>query len=845
MPLTRAQRAAAADPAMKPRESVRDRLAQWKQLKEQNAALLNKAAFVLKEQPARGNRKVAAEDTVEDKENQDDVVKAVGKKRKLTRRSNKENSKPATKRAQWNKPANDVERKAKVAKIAVVPSPAQAFSPATAPSRNSQLIDDFPLLPATPAVVEEEPEPMADETDNQEETEKPSGNDQPTQNSAVKDTAMKHQPKAETSPVQEQKKSGGGSLTEWKLKCKLLESSSKALQAEIEVQQKKYTSKVEEHKELEKSVSQLEAELKQIKSNQEAHIEERVQAQLEQASSVVENQESDSSSKVIELQEEIARLEKEHKATIREVQDEAERTAAEHIQELSDEQEVLKHRIQTVETDLAQAREKAANLETENSQLKEEIAQARSQAERIAELEQMLAQSEKIVEEMQLRKSNGEKLRKKLHNQVQDLKGNIRVMCRIRPLKANMKKSAFFSSMAEAEASVMSAIDLAKAARLSLSANHVPGEDEDDNMRVDPHAPVYESREGKSATEVCDILDVKAFEKGLDLSYKEKNTSFKFDKVFGETSTQQDLFDSVSDLVTSCIDGHNVTVFAYGQTGSGKTHTMMGPSVENICENGGVGKQAQANSKWGSSASEPVRSNKRGVIPRTMEQVFSAIADLESNDWRYSLRAAYLEIYNDEVRDLLYTGSEGARAKLKMGILNGQTCVTGLTIKDIGNITEVYSLLEMAINNRTMGQTACNDRSSRSHTVFQLFIDGQHRVYKKQKVSSSLNLVDLAGSERVSIAQTTGQQKKETAAINRSLSALVGCIAAIGNKQKHVPFRDSKITQLLQHSLSGSGKTLFFINISPEPQHQNETLCTLRFAEALRGCELSYRRTKK
>ncbi|XP_077253991.1 kinesin-like protein KIN-14D [Tasmannia lanceolata] len=356
----------------------------------------------------------------------------------------------------------------------------------------------------------------------------------------------------------------------------------------------------------------------------------------------------------------------------------------------------------------------------------------------------------------------GEKLRKKLHNTILELKGNIRVFCRVRPILPD-------DDCGGAEMAVVS----------------------------------Y-----PTTTELLG--------RGIDLVQSGQKYPFTFDKVFSHEASQDDVFVEISQLVQSALDGYKVCIFAYGQTGSGKTYTMMG---------------------------KPEAREQKGLIPRSLEQIFQTSQLLSSQGWRYKMQASMLEIYNETIRDLLST-SRSSGPDLSLGKqytikhdANGNTHVSDLTVVDVCSIKEVSSLLHQAAQSRSVGKTQMNEQSSRSHFVFTLRISGVNEG-TEQQVQSVLNLIDLAGSERLSKSGSTGDRLKETQAINKSLSSLSDVIFAIAKKDDHVPYRNSKLTYLLQPCLGGDSKTLMFVNVSPEPSSVGESLCSLRFAARVNSCEI-------
>eukprot|EP00466_Bigelowiella_natans_P012680 jgi/Bigna1/34725/e_gw1.6.204.1 len=284
-------------------------------------------------------------------------------------------------------------------------------------------------------------------------------------------------------------------------------------------------------------------------------------------------------------------------------------------------------------------------------------------------------------------------------------------------------------------------------------------------------------------------------------------TRFTFDGVFASHATQADVFEDVNPLITSCMDGYDVTIFAYGQTGSGKTYTMFGRQNE----------------------------EDRGVVPRSVEQIFEIIKEANSKQWVYTLSVSILEIYNESIRDLLakVRGQSGSH-EIKTD-KTGKVHVTNLTQRkvDANDPRQLHALTRQAAEQATRESTDMNSNSSRSHTLFRLHIEGRNKL-SKQTVSSVLSLVDLAGSERVSKSNCKGDRFEEAKNINSSLSSLGNQFRWACRNNAHVPYRNSKLTYLLHSALAGSGKTAFLVNISPEAASAGESICTLRFAEYLK-----------
>ena len=293
---------------------------------------------------------------------------------------------------------------------------------------------------------------------------------------------------------------------------------------------------------------------------------------------------------------------------------------------------------------------------------------------------------------------------------------------------------------------------------------------------------------------------------------------FKFDKVFPPSSGQDIVFDQVADFVQSALDGYHVCLFSYGQTGSGKTHTMQG------CGNGAM----------------------RGIIPRAVEQILSQARLLNRQKWNFTISASFLEIYNENLKDLLVSMSRKRATKQpsKLAIRRnkeGKSYVDGLTEVpiDCDGMDQLSSLMDVAARARSVASTKMNAQSSRSHSVFMLHLRG-HNEDSGAIVHGALNLCDLAGSERLdrSGAGADAKRLKETQAINKSLSCLGDVFNALATGASHVPYRNSTLTYLLQDCLSGDGKALMFVNLSPTTASSNESLCSLRFAQRVNTVEL-------
>ncbi|KAL0793980.1 hypothetical protein Bca101_065357 [Brassica carinata] len=346
---------------------------------------------------------------------------------------------------------------------------------------------------------------------------------------------------------------------------------------------------------------------------------------------------------------------------------------------------------------------------------------------------------------------------RRLYNEVQELKGNIRVYCRIRPF--------------------------------------LPGQ----NSRQTSIEYIGENGE---------LVVANPFKQG-----KDTHRLFKFNKVFGQAATQEEVFLDTRPLIRSILDGYNVCIFAYGQTGSGKTYTMSGPSIT-------------SKEDW-------------GVNYRALNDLFH-LTQIRQNAVVYEVGVQMVEIYNEQVRDIL---SDGGSRIWNTALPNG-LAVPDASMHSVRSTEDVLELMNIGLMNRTVGATALNERSSRSHCVLSVHVRGVD-VETDSVLRGSLNLVDLAGSERVDRSEATGERLKEAQHINKSLSALGDVIFALAHKNPHVPYRNSKLTQVLQSSLGGQAKTLMFVQVNPDGDSYAETVSTLKFAERVSGVELGAAKSNK
>ncbi|KAL6967423.1 Kinesin-like protein KIN-5D [Sarracenia purpurea var. burkii] len=299
------------------------------------------------------------------------------------------------------------------------------------------------------------------------------------------------------------------------------------------------------------------------------------------------------------------------------------------------------------------------------------------------------------------------------------------------------------------------------------------------------------------------------------IANKQIDRTFLFDKVFGPTSQQKDLYDqAVCPIVFEVLEGYNCTIFAYGQTGTGKTYTMEG---------GGRKK----NGEFPSDA---------GVIPRAVRQIFDI---LEAQNAEYSMKVTFLELYNEEITDLLALEESSKfiddKSKKPIALMEdgkGGVFVRGLEEEIVCTANEIYKILEKGSAKRRTAETLLNKQSSRSHSIFSITIHVKECTPEGEEIikCGKLNLVDLAGSENISRSGAREGRAREAGEINKSLLTLGRVINALVEHSGHIPYRDSKLTRLLRDSLGGKTKTCIIATISPSIHCLDETLSTLDYA---------------
>eukprot|EP01138_Halocafeteria_seosinensis_P002671 gb/GECG01002731.1/.p1 GENE.gb/GECG01002731.1/~~gb/GECG01002731.1/.p1 ORF type:complete len:758 (+),score=125.32 gb/GECG01002731.1/:1-2274(+) len=503
-----------------------------------------------------------------------------------------------------------------------------------------------------------------------------------------------------------------------------------------------------------------------------------------------------------DMQMEICRLQKqlkEYKASNSNSNEASSRAGQKHkkqldesnhkVEELSTENQKLRDQKEELETTIERKNESIRELEGKLEQKQQETEELRKREGELTDrYENAIHEKQQADEEAKRCVAEAEKFRKqyeeveqerlKLREELLDLRGEIRVFCRVRPLlpgeaaKGNGKGNIFTFPQAKADGTT--------------------------RIQMLDHS--------RSKNVAGDTVDAKAW-------------PFDFNRVFTPQNDQQDVFHEVCPVVESCLSGYRACLFAYGQTGAGKTYTMLG-------------NPADIQHKTGAGSEESF-----GIIPRSVQHLFHQIEIMHSHGWESQLSAQMLEIYNEQIYDLL-----GKQKKTNLDVKidkDGEPSIPGLTQHNVTNLSEIWELIQLAAKSRATSSTSCNEESSRSHAVFTLKVNVTHRESGEHR-EGQLHLIDLAGSERISKTGTSGTTMKEAQSINKSLSTLGKVVAALASKAKHVPFRDSKLTRLLQPSLSNSQncKALMICNLSPVEEHAQESLCTLRFAQSVAQCTL-------
>ncbi|XP_062184363.1 kinesin-like protein KIN-14I [Phragmites australis] len=382
--------------------------------------------------------------------------------------------------------------------------------------------------------------------------------------------------------------------------------------------------------------------------------------------------------------------------------------------------------LQTSLKELDELREFKADVDRKNQQTAEIL---KRQGAQLVELENLYKQEQV--------------LRKRYYNTIEDMKGKIRVFCRLRPLSDK---------------------------ELSLEEKNI----------------------------VCSPDEFTIAHPWKD----DKSKQHIYDRVFDAGTTQEEVFEDTKYLVQSAVDGYNVCIFAYGQTGSGKTFTIYGSD------------------------------NNLGLTPRATFELFRVIKN-DGNKYSFSLKAYMVELYQDNLVDLLLPkNAKQQKLEIKKDS-KGVVTVENATVVSISSIEELRAIISRGSERRHTAGTNMNDESSRSHLILSIVIESTN-LQTQSYARGKLSFVDLAGSERVKKSGSAGKQLKEAQSINKSLSALADVIGALSSDGQHIPYRNHKLTMLMSDSLGGNAKTLMFVNVSPAESNLEETYNSLMYASRVR-----------
>ncbi|CAD6259157.1 unnamed protein product [Miscanthus lutarioriparius] len=451
------------------------------------------------------------------------------------------------------------------------------------------------------------------------------------------------------------------------------------------------------------------------------------------------------------LEQKVQRLERmknEEKSKMEMVYADECRKLKSQIAELEQKLEVATHSLNVAESNLSLRNAEVDGLQNslkELDELREFKADVDRKNQQTAEI--LKRQGAQLVELENVYKQE-QVLRKRYYNTIEDMKGKIRVFCRLRPLSD--KERSF----------------------------------EEKNI-------------------VCSPDEFTIAHPWKD----EKSKQHIYDRVFDANTSQEEVFEDTKYLVQSAVDGYNVCIFAYGQTGSGKTFTIYGSD------------------------------NNPGLTPRATSELFRVIKR-DSNKYSFSLKAYMVELYQDNLVDLLLPRNA---KQLKLEIKKdskGVVTVENATVVSISSIEELRAIISRGSERRHTAGTNMNDESSRSHLILSIIIESTN-LQTQSYARGKLSFVDLAGSERVKKSGSAGKQLKEAQSINKSLSALADVIGALSSDGQHIPYRNHKLTMLMSDSLGGNAKTLMFVNVSPAESNLEETYNSLMYASRVR-CIVNY-----
>lgn len=547
--------------------------------------------------------------------------------------------------------------------------------------------------------------------------------------------------------------SGQRSLSDEQLNTRLCEDED-TLTRHTAVPQFKYVTKTVEVESAQCKQALMEAQARNTALQEQLSVQRQLLRELEQQLHDSQRTSSQLRQQILMYEGEMERAQGQLEAEMQSLEEEKNRVIEEAFIRAESEMKAVHENLAGVRMNLLTLQPALRTLTCDYNCLKRQVQDfpymlEKAIAEAKQEICQVIGEVSSANQEL-LRKYKREmNLRKKCHNELVRLKGNIRVLCRVRPVCAGETNAAD-------------------------TKNLVTFDPEDD-------AVLYLSNKGKLMT-------------------------FELDKVFTTQATQEEVFHEVQSLVTSCIDGFNVCIFAYGQTGSGKTYTMEG-----IPEDPGINQRA-------------------------LRLLFSEVSE-KKPDWDFKITVSMVEIYNETLRNLL---GDNPNEKLDIKMCpdgSGQLYVPGLSEFTVESVEDINKVFDLGHMNRATACTNLNEHSSRSHALLIITVAGFNSS-TGHRTSGKLNLVDLAGSERIAKSGAEGSRLREAQCINKSLSALGDVINSLRSKHSHVPFRNSRLTYLLQDSLSGDSKTLMMVQVSPLESNISESVCSLKFAQRVRTVEI-------
>ncbi|NXP39970.1 KIFC3 protein, partial [Leiothrix lutea] len=569
-----------------------------------------------------------------------------------------------------------------------------------------------------------------------------------------------------------------------------------------------------ENERLRQEMKACEGELRELQRQQQApcrdcpHLQEN--AGLQEQLSQLQREAEEMRAKLVELDLEVqqktnrlAEVELRLKDSLAERAEEEERLSRrlrdsqETIASLKSQPQQIKYIIKTVEVESAKAKQALCETQSRNQYLQEQVGM---QKQVLKEMEQQLQRSQKTEAQLRAQIMMYEAELERAHGQM------LEEMQAMEEEKNHAIEEAFSRAQVEMKA-VHENLAGVRTNLLTLQpALRTLTHDYNSLKRQVRDFPVLLQETLRSArAEISQAIEeVHTTNRELLRKYRRELQLRK--KCHNELVQLKGVFQEVQALVTSCIDGYNVCIFAYGQTGAGKTYTMEG------------------------TAANP------GINQRALQLLFSEVRS-KAADWDYAITVSAAEIYNEALRDLL--GKE-PQEKLEIKLCpdgSGQLYVPGLTEFRVQSVEDINKVFEFGHIKRVTECTNLNEHSSRSHALLIVTVRGLDRS-TGLRTTGKLNLVDLAGSERVGRSGAEGSRLREAQHINKSLSALGDVIYALRSRQGHVPFRNSKLTYLLQDSLSGDSKTLMMVQVSPAEKNTSETLCSLKFAERVRSVEL-------